>query len=99
MLKYHRLSWPEDILHITTPVEWDETNESDAKIEPLGGHVTSNYMICMAKMQEMKPFITYEEYVGMGPSTLSPRYVIMVLIGAAVPFALRQSQEKQIGFP
>lgn len=43
----------------------------------------------MAKMQGMKPFLTREGYAGMGPSTLSPGDVIMVLTGAAVPFALR----------
>ena len=40
-------------------------------------------------MQSMRPYLTREGYVGMGPARLSPGDVIVVLIGASVPFAIR----------
>jgi len=47
------------------------------------------YVESMNKMQGMRPYLTREGYVGMGPARLSPGDVIVVLIGASVPFAIR----------
>ena len=93
LIDHLRPKMPEDIFKIIFPGSSmsDETNKKPATdpAKPSPPEESSRYLLCMAKMQEMKPFLTQEGYVGMGPSTLRPGDVVMVLIGAAVPFALR----------
>jgi len=89
LIEYLRRKAPDDVFETIAPPNWTNPSRADDKIKPLAGQETSNYMLCMAKMQDMKPFLTEEGYIGMGPPTLSPGDVIMVLIGADVPFALR----------
>jgi hypothetical protein len=89
LIEYLRRKAPDHVFETIAPPTWNDPSRADDKVKPLAGQETSNYMLCMAKMQDMKPFLTKEGYIGMGPSTLSPGDVIMVLIGANVPFALR----------
>ncbi|KAH8656082.1 heterokaryon incompatibility protein-domain-containing protein [Tricladium varicosporioides] len=51
--------------------------------------VATRYRGRMYAMRDKRPFMSKRGYVGMGPVTTSPGDMIVVLIGAEVPFVLR----------
>lgn len=59
-----------------------------------GVNVVIKYRIRMQAMRNKRPYLSNKGYVGMGPVTTQPGDIIVVLIGARVPYILRRGQQE-----
>jgi hypothetical protein len=71
------------------------TEEMDAIFKPSEEHqdAATRYRGRMYAMRDKRPYMSKKGYVGLGPVTTSPGDMIVVLIGAQVPFILRPRGE------
>ena len=60
---------------------WEQWDEDE--------HMSTQYKARMYEMRNKRPYMSKEGYVGMGPVTTAPGDVVVVLIGARVPYVLR----------
>ena len=52
----------------------------------------------MGDMQNRRPFMSKQGYVGLGPASMRQRDVICVLFGAQVPYVLRDIEDGEYNF-
>ncbi|OAG00709.1 HET-domain-containing protein [Paraphaeosphaeria sporulosa] len=65
---------------------------------PNGGSGGSIYRLYMRQMGGKRPFLSRMGYVGMAPSWAEPGDMIVVLLGASVPFIVRPLRENRYKF-
>jgi len=71
--------------------------EMEAIFRPSEEHseAATRYRGRMDAMRDKRPYMSKKGYVGMGPVTAGPGDIIVVLIGAEVPFILRPRENDQ----
>ncbi|KAK0644447.1 heterokaryon incompatibility protein-domain-containing protein [Cercophora newfieldiana] len=62
------------------------------------GLVGSNYRQSMTIMEGKRPFLTREDYLGMGPAEAEKGDVVVVFCGGRIPFVLRPKKREQSMF-
>ena len=62
------------------------------------GHESARYRSRMAEMGNKRPFITALGYVGMGPSVAQPGDIVVVFMGARLPYLLRPVKDRNFRF-
>jgi hypothetical protein len=52
------------------------------------------YMLAMARMHDMRPFLTEVGYIGMGPGLMEVGDAVVIFAGADIPHVLRRTSDK-----
>jgi hypothetical protein len=78
----------------SSDAEYKDLSERLRESKDLGVRYRSR----ISEMSNKRPYISKKGYVGMGPVTTSPGDIIVVLIGARVPYVLRTRGEERMFF-
>ncbi|KAF2257159.1 hypothetical protein BU26DRAFT_575683 [Trematosphaeria pertusa] len=70
-----------------TKQKYEVTMEEHRRTEAMG--IAGRYRLQMGGMKYKRPFLTRDGYVGMGPLYMRPRDVVVVFMGARLPYVVR----------